>query len=223
MSQDSGSENVLFEKRWPVGLTVIIVLALLTLIPERVSILPLWVGYVIGVFILVQLIAIGYTKANHRWIRIENYILGIFLLFSALGNLSNLQHLVVEMLLPTNTISGLQLLASSISIWIQNILMFSLLYWQIDRGGPESRINYSKGKPDWLFPQDTAPEEYVRQNWNPVFVDYLYLGYSTSTAFSTTDVIPITSRAKLLMMLQSFISLVVIVVVGARAINILGS
>jgi len=100
--------------------------------------------------------------------------------------------------------------------------MFSLLYWQIDCGGPEARANNAGTKPDWLFPQEGAPED-APPDWRPTLVDYLFLGFSTATGFSTTDVIPVTSRAKMLMMLESTISLVTIVVVASRAINILGS
>jgi uncharacterized membrane protein len=98
-----------------------------------------------------------------------------------------------------------------------------LLYWQIDRGGPEGRIDGAHDWPDWLFPQVGAPAGDVPGDWRPTFVDYLYLSYSTATAFSTTEVAPLTARAKLLMMLQSMISLTTIVLVASRAINILGS
>ena len=120
-------------------------------------------------------------------------------------------------------IGGLQLLASSTAVWVTNALVFSLLYWQIDRGGPEGRVNAANTRPDWLFPQEGAPAEDVPPGWRPAFVDYLYLGYSTATAFSTTDAMPLTPRAKLLMMLESPISLLTIVVVASRAINILGA
>jgi hypothetical protein len=102
------------------------------------------------------------------------------------------------------------------------VLTFSLLYWQIDRGGPEARANKASPRPDWLFPQEGTPRD-VPPGWRPTFVDYLFLGYSTATAFSTTDVMPLTSRAKLLMMLESTISLATIVTVMSRAINILGN
>ena len=117
----------------------------------------------------------------------------------------------------------MRLLESSVALWVGNVLSFSLLYWQIDRGGPEARVNHTCTQTDWLFPQEAAPAEDVRTGWGPAFVDYLYLSYSTATAFSTTDVMPLTARAKLLMMLESTISLVTIVVVAARSINILGS
>ncbi len=117
----------------------------------------------------------------------------------------------------------MQLLASSIGVWVTNVLAFSLLYWQLDRGGPGSRENKDRIKPDWLFPQQGAPAEDVAPDWQPTFVDYLFLGFSTATAFSPTDALPLTIRAKMLMMLESSISLVTIVVVASRAINILGS
>jgi hypothetical protein len=117
-------------------------------------------------------------------------------------------------------IGGNQLLTSSISMWVINVLTFSLLYWQIDRDGPEARANNTSPRPDWLFPQDGAPKD-VPPDWRPTFVDYLFLGYST--AFSPTDALPLTARAKMLMMLESAISRVTIVVVASRAINILGS
>jgi uncharacterized membrane protein len=107
-------------------------------------------------------------------------------------------------------------------MWVVNVLTFSLLYWQLDRGGPEALANNTSPMPDWLFPQEGARED-VPPDWRPTFVDYLFLAYSTATAFSTTDVMPLTSRAKMLMMLESTISLVTIVAVMSRAINILGS
>ena len=105
---------------------------------------------------------------------------------------------------------GNWLLTSSVSIWVINVLAFSLRYWQMDRGGPESRTNHMRA--DWLFPQDGVRD--VPPDWLPTFLDYLYLAYSTATAFSSTDAMPLTSRAKMLMMLESAISLVTIVVVA---------
>jgi hypothetical protein len=115
---------------------------------------------------------------------------------------------------------AVSLLSSSLAIWVMNVLTFSLLYWQIDRGGPFSRASGAATKPDWLFPQATAPEV-APTDWQPLFLDYLYLGYNTATAFSPTDVLPLTRRAKMLMMLESAISLLTLVIVAARAVNVL--
>jgi uncharacterized membrane protein len=110
----------------------------------------------------------------------------------------------------------------SIAVWATTVLIFSVAYWRIDRGGPEARANHANRKPDWLFPQDNAGED-VPSDWRPTFVDYLFLAFCTATAFSPTDVQPLTSRSKLLMMLESTISLVTTIAVAARAINILGT
>lgn len=116
----------------------------------------------------------------------------------------------------TRTIS---LLSSSLAIWVTNVLAFALLYWQIDRGGPfawESGKNF----PDWLFPQSATPDV-APPDWRPQFVDFLALAYNTATAFSPTDVLPLSRRAKMLMTLESGISLLTLVIVAARAVNAL--
>ena len=147
----------------------------------------------------------------------------LFFLAAGSVNLAGMTVLIDAMLSRAAELSGLQLFSSSIAVWVINILTFSLLYWQIDRGGPEARMNGAGTRPDWLFPQEGAPAEDVPPGWRPSFVDYLFLGYSTATAFSTTDVMPLTSRAKMMMMVESTISLATIVIIAARAINILGS
>ena len=115
---------------------------------------------------------------------------------------------------------SVSLLSSSLAIWVTNVLAFALLYWQVDRGGPYARAMKLSTKPDWQFPQAEAPED-RKADWRPLFVDYLFLGFNTATAFSPTDASPLTTRAKLLMMLESTISLITLVVVAARAINVI--
>ena len=114
-------------------------------------------------------------------------------------------------------------LTSSVALWINNVLVFSLLYWQVDRGGPGARAADERRRPDLFFTQEGAPPDAMPHGWRPSFPDYLFLAFSTATAFSPTDVVPLTLRAKMMMMLESSISLITIVVVGARAINVLGS
>jgi len=212
-----------FEPRWPVALAFLVMVSLFALLPERLMLLPGWFLYVVAVALLAPMAGVGLTAARRRWLRIEHTSMLLFVVFAGAVTLANLANLIGAMLHRSVEVSGLQLLESSIAVWLTNVLTFSLLYWQIDRGGPEARVNNAGGKPDWLFPQEGARNEDVPQGWRPAFVDYLFLGYSTATAFSTTDVMPLTARAKLLMMLESTISLATIVVVAARAINILGS
>ena len=210
------------EPRWPVVLAIAAVILLLALLPGRVAVFPLWLPYLVGIMILVPMAAVGLTAGKARWLRVERTVLLLFVALTVLGTLANLANLVGAMVYRSAELSGLQLLASSIAVWVANVLAFSLLYWRIDRGGPEARANDAGTRPDWLFPQTGAVED-APPGWRPTFVDYLFLSYSTATAFSTTEVAPLTSRAKMLMMLESTISLVTIVVVASRAINILGS
>jgi hypothetical protein len=103
---------------------------------------------------------------------------------------------------------------------VTNVLTFSLLYWQIDRGGPYARASELRIKPDWLFSQAGTPED-VPPDWRPFSLGYLFLGYNTATAFSPTNVLPLARRAKMLMMTESTISLLTIAFVAARAVNVL--
>ena len=135
--------------------------------------------------------------------------------------LAGLSYLIWEMFDPSGELDGLELFTSSVAVWIIIILIFALVYWQSDRGGPEVRLTDRHPRPDWLFPQ--AELDNILPNWQPTFVDYLFLSYTTATAFSPTDVLPISARAKLLMMLLSALSLATILVVVSRAINIIGS
>jgi len=117
--------------------------------------------------------------------------------------------------------SGLALLTSSVVIWGCNVIGFALVYWQVDGGGPVRRARPDR-RADWLF-AEMANATSVPTGWRPGFLDYLYLAYSTATAFSTTDTLPLRPRAKLLMMVQATISLATLAVVASRAINVLGS
>jgi hypothetical protein len=213
-----------FEPRWPVVLTILTITVLVSTLHNRVKLFPDWFHYTLAVVMMAAIMATPLTNAKPKWVRIERAVVLLFFSLMELGVLVGLARLIREML-NGNEIDGLRLLTSSISVWLTNILMFSLLYWQIDRGSPEARINGhpingQQFRPDWLFPQAELSDELFR-NWQPVYVDYLFLSFTTATAFSPTDALPLTSRAKLLMMLESLISLTTIVVVASRAINIL--
>ena len=211
------------EPRWPVALAILAVILLLGLLPQAIRLLPVWVTYVLGVAVLLPVVGVGCSSAQPRWLRVERGVVLLFFAVSMVLILANLANLIDAMVHRSTEITGVQLLASSIGTWTINILDFSLLYWQLDRGGPEARVDPAGRRADWLFPQESAPAEDVPDGWGATYVDYLYLAYSTATAFSTTEVAPLTHRAKLLMMLESSISLAMILLVAARAINILGS
>jgi len=128
--------------------------------------------------------------------------------------------------LPAHKETPLQLLVSAASLWVTNILVFALWYWRLDAGGPnqrDARAGHCDG--DFLFPQMTMTEQALKEagqeNWSPNFVDYLFLAFNTSTAFSPTDAPVLARWAKVLMMLQSLLSLLIIALLAARAVNIL--
>jgi hypothetical protein len=112
------------------------------------------------------------------------------------------------------------LLACGGIIWLTNVIAFGLWYWDLDRGGAAARATGSTGRPAFLFPEMSNPE-YVDADWSPAFVDYLHLSFTTATAFSPTDVSPLKPWAKVMMMSEETISLVLGILVVARAVNIL--
>ena len=163
---------------------------------------------------------VALTPANTLWRRIERMLI-MLLVVAYIANTSvELADLIGVITLHPAKSNAFSLLSSSVAIWVANVLTFSLLYWQLDRGGPYARASKVSVTPDWLFPQAATPED-VPPDWRPLFFDYLFLGYNTATAFSPTDVLPLTRRAKMLMMLESMISLLTLVIVVSRAINVL--
>jgi uncharacterized membrane protein len=113
------------------------------------------------------------------------------------------------------------LLRAGLHMWVVNVLLFALWYWQLDGGGPLERATSTRTVRDFLFPQQTEPA-FAESGWEPQFLDYLYLSFTNATAFSPTDAMPLSRWAKMLMLVQSAISLALAVMVVARAVNILG-
>jgi hypothetical protein len=191
-------------------------------LPDRFQIVPRGFGFVGGVALAIPMLAAGFAPTNRSWARAERMTAAIVLPLAILIELVTLAYLLREMAKAHSGISGLTLLTTSGSIWTTNILAFALAYWQLDRGGPFGRHNGWQGRSDFTFPRGD-PSDNVPANWQPIFADYLSLAFNTSAAFSPTDVLPLSPRAKLLMITQSIISLITVIAVGARAINILGS
>ena len=138
MTLKDSAQAPLFEPRWPVGLAILAVLFLLMALPGRIQLFPNWTVYVVAVAVLAPMAAVGLTAARPRWLRVERTVTLLFFVIAAVVTLANLVNLIGAMVRRPADISGLQLLASSIAVWVTNVLMFSLLYWQIDRGGPEA-------------------------------------------------------------------------------------
>jgi hypothetical protein len=127
---------------------------------------------------------------------------------------------LVAALLSGTHAGGRSLVYASVPIWLTNVIVFGLWYWELDRGGPAARLTTAHPPPDFLFPQQSAPGS--APGWTPTFLDYMYTSFTNATAFSPTDTMPLTAWAKLLMMLQSLASLLTVSLVISRAVNILG-
>jgi uncharacterized membrane protein len=115
---------------------------------------------------------------------------------------------------------GRPLILAGIVLWVTNVLLFGLWYWELDRGGPLARALAPEGVPDFLFPQMSDPK-YAPDGWMPGLVDYLYVSFTNATAFSPTDTMPLTQSVKLLMSAQALAALLTIGLIVARAVNIL--
>ena len=125
-----------------------------------------------------------------------------------------------KFLLHHEVTNGDRLIISGVLIWLTNFLIFGLWYWELDRGGPGRRAAGHDGAPDFLFPQ-MNDDRVEPTNWRPQFIDYLYLSLTNATAFSPTDTMPLTPMAKIIMGVQSLVSLVTIGLIVSRAVNIL--
>jgi uncharacterized membrane protein len=208
------------EPRWPAFVAVVAVGGLYLALPAYLTVGPRWLFPVVVIGLLVPTV-ISHRAGKHSL----NRILG-FTVTSAvtLGMIVSVILLIGA--LPSHRESPTELLISAASLWTTNVLVFALWYWRLDAGGPHGRDS-RLGHPDgaFLFPQMTmAPEAKVKarqHTWSPNFFDYLFIAFNTSTAFSPTDVPVLARWGKLLMMLQSIISLTVLVLLAARAVNIL--
>ena len=150
----------------------------------------------------------------------RHLIIGTIALVSA-ANLASIV-LLIEVLLhgSIDPNAASELLRAAVHMWAVNVLLFGLWYWQHDGGGPRARPDCPAHKRDFLFPQQLEPV-FADSGWSPHFLDYLYVSFTNSTAFSPTDTMPLSRWAKMLMLVQSAISLALAVMVVARAVNIL--
>jgi uncharacterized membrane protein len=137
----------------------------------------------------------------------------------ALGNLYALWQVAHQLLQGGRVHDGRELILTAINIYLTNIVIFALLYWEMDAGGPGHRAAAEDVERDFGFPQSQIAS---LKKWRPTFIDYLYVSSTNATAFSPTDTMPLSRRAKMLMLFQAIVSLVVVALVAARAVNILG-
>jgi len=208
------------EPRWPAFIAIVAVGGLYLALPAYLTIGPRWL-FPAAVMALLVPTVISHRAGKHHINRFLGFTVNVLV---TLGMIASVGLLIAA--LPAHKESPTALLVSAACLWMTNILVFALWYWRLDAGGPHGRDS-RPGHPDgaFLFPQMTMPhEEKIKagqQTWSPNFVDYLFLAFNTSTAFSPTDVPVLARWGKVLMMLQSIISLTVLALLAARAVNIL--
>jgi hypothetical protein len=216
-------ERVFLEPRWPIGATlgffVAVSIVLRVSVPERSSLGPVWLVPAVETGLLLVLLAADPARVSgrRRWLRRLAIALVCLLACAALASTVELIADLVEGAKVTDSASSL--LASGAVIWLGNVLVFSLFYWLLDSGGPLARYRGEHPYPDFAFTQHMSPE-LSPPGWRTQYADYLILALTTSTAFSPTDVMPMARWAKLTMALQSLISLTVVGLVIARAVNV---
>ena len=217
---ENSVETLDAEPRWPAFIAVLAVGGLYMALPDALTLGPRWLFPSLVLALLFPTVVSHHT-GRHRLTTIFVILVDALL---TIGLTVSVIRLIGA--LPTRGDSPQALFLSAASLWATNILVFALWYWRLDAGGPHQRDKRA-GHPDgaFLFPQMTMSEEALReagqQDWSPNFIDYLFLAFNTSTAFSPTDVPVLARWAKLLTMLQSLLSLLIIALLAARAVNLL--
>ncbi|HSX44856.1 MAG TPA: hypothetical protein VLF39_01935 [Candidatus Saccharimonadales bacterium] len=207
------------EPLWHIELAIIVAIVLQIVLADGLTVGP---KYLLAVMELLLLFGLRLTapvvhNAAEQFRRFTGLLLTGIVSFVNITSL----FLVCRHLLNGDPSTGKQLIVSALAIYLTNIIVFGLWYWQLDGGGPGGRGTH-RPPVDFLFPQmNTSTKITEEPNWQPTFMDYLFVSITNGTAFSPTDSLPLTHRAKLLMSIQALVSLSTVALVGARAINIL--
>ncbi|MFE6103684.1 hypothetical protein ACFVQ4_27475 [Streptomyces laurentii] len=208
------------ESRWPMALAVALAMVLTMLLPDTLRLAPRWVLPSVEGLLLLTLIAGDPGRIDRRaaWLRAVSLALVCVLSVGAVWSTLQLVKDIV-----TNgkeTASATSLLQVGSAVWVGTVLAFSLLFFELDGGGPAARLHRTPAYPALAFPQQIEPR-LAPAGWQPRYVDYLYLGLTNATAFSPTDVMPLRPWAKMTMAVQSLVSLIILGLVVARAVNVL--
>jgi uncharacterized membrane protein len=208
------------ESRWAAAIAVLAASGLQMTLPPWLSLGPHWLLPALEIALLSALLASSPGRLERRSAALRAGGLALAGLLS-LTNAALAVLLVNDLARGAGTGSAATLLLAGGSLWTANVLIFALWYWELDRGGPADRCHAVRMYPDFLFPQLQQPG-LAPPGWKPSFTDYLYLSFTNALSFASSDVAPLTRWAKLMMMLQSAVSVAAIALVIARAVNILG-
>lgn len=207
------------ELRWPVSLAIGAMAALQVMLPDHLTLAQRWVLPTVQATILVVLLVANPFRVDRTSFVLR--MLGLLAVaMASLANAWSVAQLVIGLARGTEVESAAALLATGGNVWLTNVLVFSVWYWELDRGGPVDRAHGVDPYPDFLFAQMATPDV-APKDWEPTYPDYLYVSFTNATAFSPTDTLPLSRWAKLAMLLQSAVSLVTAGLVIARAVNIL--
>jgi hypothetical protein len=199
---------------------VLAIVALIALLPRRYHFTPSWFAYATVSLMIAPMLLVVFTKGRGVWTKVERAAEIFAVSIALVCNVGNLLIASYNLVEKPGTLEPVPLFYTSIGIWTGNVLIFTLLYWLVDGGGADARLNGMVKYPDFDFPA-MAEDARVPPNWRPGIPDYLFLAFTTSTAFSPTEAMPMTTRAKMLMVFQSMLALITIAIVAARTINIL--
>jgi hypothetical protein len=209
------------ELRWPVTVITVVTIVLQMAVPGRlVLVRPSWVLPAAQGALVIALLAANPHRINRESAIVRSLALMLATLLS-LANGWSLGKLAVSIVGNKIHLAAGPLLITGGVIWLTNVVVFALWYWEFDRGGPVARALGTKHFPDFQFVQMASPPEQVPPQWEPAFADYLYLAFTNASAFSPTDVMPMSRWAKLAMTVQSVISIVTVALVVARAVGLL--
>ncbi len=205
------------EPRWPASVAVVVCAALYVILPGRLTVGPRWVLPVLVVLPLIPL-----SLRRHRRPDESPAVRAVTLTLIGAITVANTVSLtlLVHHLLHANVSQGRALVYSAVAVWLTNVIVFALWFWEIDRGGPHRRAGSDPGWPDLQFPQMENPH-LAPEDWRPTFADYLYTAFANGTSFAPADAMPLSVRAKALFLGESLVSLATIAIVAARAVNIL--
>jgi uncharacterized membrane protein len=207
------------ESRWSVTAAILVAIGLQVALPDNLVLVSRWLLPGLELALLIGLIIASPSRFNREstMLRATSLVLAGLL---SLANAWSATLLVIGLVNGQLGQDAGPLLSTGAAIWLTNIIAFAIWYWQFDRGGPAARAHARRTLPDFQFVQMQNPE-LAHPDWEPQFTDYLYLSFTNATAFSPTDVMPLTRWAKLTMLVQSLVSLITVALVIARAVNIL--
>jgi len=209
------------ESRAEATVAIVVAVVLMAVLPNRVANHPRWLVDAIAVLLaIVLLLATRKERAPSTGLRVTALVLTGLL---SLANLAAGARLVIDLARSQGLQNPATLLLTGGAIWLTNVIVFSLWYWELDRGGRMQRAmrTHEDGGHSFLFPQWTVEPPFGDPTWDPTFVDYFYLSFTNASAFSPTDVMPLSRWAKMAMLVQSGLSIVIVVLVVARAVNTL--